>query len=39
MYTPHLAEEVPFFDDERTAEEIDNMPEEEREEYLASLED
>ncbi len=39
MTNHYLAEETPFFNDERTAEEIDNMPEEEREEYLASLED
>lgn len=30
MATPHLAEEVSFFDKERTKEELDNLTEEER---------
>lgn len=35
----YLAEERPFFDDFRSAEELNNMNEEDREEYLAELED
>jgi hypothetical protein len=35
----YLAEETPYFDNERSAEELDNMNEEDREEYLAHLEE
>lgn len=35
MTSPRLAEETPYFDDERSSEELDNMNEEDREAYLA----
>lgn len=39
MTSPHLAEETPFFNDERSEEELDNMNEEDREAYLEHLEE
>jgi len=35
MTDPHLAEETPYFDDERSTEELNNMYEEDREAHLA----